>query len=257
MKKSILLGALVLVSFAILVSLGNWQVQRLVWKDALIEDLEKASRSDPVAYGKWLGRQRQASGLDSNFYFEFQEFTFVTVSGKFRHDQEAYVYSVRQGKPGHTIFTPLVLSKAIRDMTIVFVNRGFVSGQLPDQHSDKIARPAGIVHIQGLTRANDIGGSFAPEPDGQKRQWFSANTRSMAKHFDYKPHEVPNLYIEADATANSGEWPKGRDPTELLSSIQNRHLGYVITWYGLALALLGVYGFFLYGNKRRSIGEQE
>jgi surfeit locus 1 family protein len=57
-------------------------------------------------------------------------------------------------------------------------------------------------------------------------------------------------YIEADATPNTGGWPKGRDPQQLLGAISNRHLEYVITWYGLALALLGVYGFFLYGKRR-------
>jgi surfeit locus 1 family protein len=48
--------------------------------------------------------------------------------------------------------------------------------------------------------------------------------------------------IDADATpANPGGWPKG-GTTEI--HLPNPHLQYVITWYGMALALIGVFAVF-------------
>ena len=62
------------------------------------------------------------------------------------------------------------------------------------------------------------------------------------------PGTVTSEYIEAEPSPQAGEWPKARNPRELLSAIPNRHLEYALTWFGLAAALLGVYGFFIARN---------
>ena len=44
--------------------------------------------------------------------------------------------------------------------------------------------------------------------------------------------------IEADATANPGGWPLGG---QTVVSFRNQHLGYAVTWFGLAFALLCIW----------------
>jgi surfeit locus 1 family protein len=59
------------------------------------------------------------------------------------------------------------------------------------------------------------------------------------------PETVTSEYIEAEPSKQASEWPKARDPHALLAAIPNRHLEYALTWFGLAAALLGVYGFVI------------
>ncbi len=251
-KKPLLLGGLVLLALYILVSLGNWQVRRLAWKMVLIDTLENASSLKPVPYKNWLGQQKQYSGVGSNFYYKFEEFERVTLSGRFSHEQEAYVYSFQNGKTGHMVFVPFRLQKPARGLNFIMVNRGFVPGPIGGAALRKIDRPTGMVHLKGFTRAIEPGTFFTPQPDLQKRQWFSQDATGMAQHFGYFPGDPPNLYIEVEAVAKSKVWPRGKNPQQLAKSIPNNHLGYIITWYGLALALLGVYGFFLYGQLKKT-----
>ena len=44
--------------------------------------------------------------------------------------------------------------------------------------------------------------------------------------------------IDADATPNPGGWPRGG---QTIIDIPNNHLSYALTWFGLAVVLLGVY----------------
>ena len=57
--------------------------------------------------------------------------------------------------------------------------------------------------------------------------------------------------IDAEAEPQTpGGWPKGGIT---LVHLPNRHLEYALTWYGLAAALLAIYGIFAHGRLR---GEQ-
>jgi surfeit locus 1 family protein len=47
-----------------------------------------------------------------------------------------------------------------------------------------------------------------------------------------------------------GSGPGLPDPARTLPRPTNNHLGYVITWYGLALALVGVLGAFAFRRGR-------
>ena len=90
------------------------------------------------------------------------------------------------------------------------------------------------------------------EADNQplKNQWFWSSLKEMSA-LDIeaglvKADQLAPWFVDQQAVAQSFKWPR---PGSTRINIPNRHLGYVITWYGLALALLGVYGFFLYARK--------
>ena len=85
-----------------------------------------------------------------------------------------------------------------------------------------------------------------PGPDFAKRLFFSADIPEMANAVALSgPGTVTGEYIEAEPSPQASEWPRARDPHELLAAIPNRHLEYALTWFGLAAALAGVYGFFI------------
>src|SRR5215217_9365235 len=100
--------------------LGNWQMQRLAEKEALIAAVDARLGADPVPVPVVATWQDLDLGA-----LNFQP---VALTGTFRYSQTVTVFtSLLNGRgpatgPGFWVVTPFVL----RDGGTVFVNRGFV-----------------------------------------------------------------------------------------------------------------------------------
>lgn len=213
---------------ALLIGLGVWQIARLHEKEVLIASVQAGFNSAPESLDKLLAAG--AAGA---------EWHHVRVSGHFLHDKEQYLFA--QGPMdanGVQVVTPLVQP----DGKIVLVDRGFVPDQLRDPARRVQGQIAGKVSLTGVVRLPVKPGAFTPAPDLKTRLWFIKDVPAMAKAAG-----VPALpvLIEADATPNPGGWPLGG---QTRIDIPNDHLGYAMTWFALALALLGVY--FVYHHSR-------
>lgn len=233
---------LALIGLAILLRLGFWQVDRLAWKEALIRQVEQNMTLAPVpAPGPsgWDSAQDPAS-----------DYQRVTVSGRFLPG-EAYYYNAltkpkgRFGGPGYFVHAPF----QTRDGWIVMVNRGFV----PDMYLDPLRRPesappAGDVTLTGLLRLGEEPNLTTPVPDPQKRIWFARDPRAMAAVLG-QSGEVAPFVIDADAEAT----PVNGLPQagETVVRFKNDHLGYALTWFGLAATLAGVYLAYAWSLLRR------
>jgi len=64
----------------------------------------------------------------------------------------------------------------------------------------------------------------------------------------YEGDAGAEIEFDAGASANPGGWPQGRALTARIAAIPNRHLEYALTWWGLALTLIGVYAAFAYSR---------
>lgn len=232
--RSLLLPALAsLIALAILIGLGTWQLQRKAWKESLVQQIEARAYGEPgaiVPEAEW-----------STWRADHDEFRKVRVTGTFIHDLEVPVYGLapgeRQGAPlqGYYILTPLRLPSG----GIVMVNRGFVPTDLKDPASRAQAQPKGEVTITGLVRAPEVTNVFTPKNDPSRNLWFARNPQAIAEARGLE--RVAPFLIDADATANPGGWPRGGQ-TPL--NLPNNHLQYALTWYGLALTLVGVFTAF-------------
>jgi surfeit locus 1 family protein len=227
------LGAL-----AVLVSLGTWQVERKAWKEALIATVTERFAAPPGV----LPPPAQWSALDP----ANDEFRRVAFPAEFLNDKEALVYttgsSMRAGTsgPGYWVFTPARVAGGI-----VMVNRGFV----PETRRDPATRPqgqiAGAVDIVGVLRWPERPGVFTPDADPAKNLWFARDPAGMAAAKGVGP--VAPFYVEQEAPAVPGGLPEAE---KLQPSFPNNHLGYAMTWYGLALVLVGSFGAWLVGRWR-------
>jgi surfeit locus 1 family protein len=229
-RSLILPGLATLIALAILISLGTWQLQRKAWKDDLIGQIEARAYGEPGAilpeseWAAWRADQ--------------DEFRKVRVTGTFQHDKETPVYGLaageRQGAPiqGYYVLTPLTLPSG----ATVIVNRGFVPTGLKDPSTRAQAQPTGEVAITGLVRAPEIRNPFTPDDDPAKNNWFARDPQTIAEA--RKLERVAPFLIDADATPNPGGWPRGGQ-TPL--ALPNNHLQYAVTWFGLALTLIGVF----------------
>lgn len=218
-----------IVGLTILVSLGVWQLERKAWKEGLIAQIDARAYGPPgqiVPPDQWP--QWQAAD---------DEFRRVRLTGKLLNDEEVPVHGLAEGRPGQPlqgfyVFTPLRRD----DGTTVMINRGFVPTEFKTQATRPKGLPGGEATVTGLVRAPETRHMFVPANDMARNDWFVRDLGDMAKSRNLE--RVAPFYIDADATPNPGEWPRGGQ-TRL--TLPNDHLQYAFTWLGLALTLLAVF----------------
>lgn len=224
---------------AILLGLGFWQLERRVWKEELIARVA-ARTTAPVApipaESEW---RRLNGGRD--------EYRRVTASGRFDHSREVHVYTVvseqkgRYAGPGYWVLTPLQLTSG----AFVIVNRGFVPVDRKDAATRREGQVAGTVKVTGLLRMPEQANFFTPSNDPSRNAWYRRDPDEIARAL--KLERASPFTIDADATPNPGGLPQGGG-TRL--NFPNDHFQYAITWFGLALALAGVFGVFVWQQLR-------
>lgn len=222
------LGCLILLVF------GTWQLQRLHWKQGLIDRIERRATARPVPLAAVL--EAWAATRDV-------EYMRVRLSGRFSHGQERHLYAAVEGQVGWRIVTPLETAGG----RIVLVDRGFVPDALKDPKARAAGQVQGEIVLTGLARASGRQGAFVPDNDAVRNMWYWRDLDGMAKSAvtPRRRAEVVPFFVESEAGSVPGGWPRG-GATRL--KLVNRHLEYAITWYGLAAALLVVYGFFARGR---------
>lgn len=230
-RRSLLLPVMVAaVAFAILIALGVWQIERKAWKEALIATLTERTAAPPSS----IPPRREWPTLGSA-----DEFRRVTGHIQFTPGREARVYSGGSGlredvkRPGYFAFAPARLA----DGTTVVVNRGHVDHPNPDASLKPLALPATGVDIVGALRWPEPPGWFVSTYSEPQDLWFARDHRAMAQRYGWG--EVAPFYVEMESPAPAGGVPS---PGRLQVKLRNDHLGYAITWFGLAGALLAVFG---------------
>lgn len=233
-RSLIVLTIVTVISLAILLVLGTWQMERLHWKEALLtritERLGEPAVSLPAS-DDW----RQLS-LD-----EWQ-YRPVEVEGRFRNDLQVRVYVLltdSQGPfdgPGYWIVTPFEAEGGT-----VLVNRGFV----PLERVADVPNIDGVVKVRGLVRAPEDRNMFTPDDQPQQKLFYARDPAAI----------VPVLGLSGEVagfTLDATETPAGGLPQagETRVSFPNRHLEYALTWYGLAGSLLVVYAGVLWSGLR-------
>lgn len=226
------LGPMALIAIAAvlasLMALGTWQVNRLMWKEDLIAKIADRMVADPVDPREIAALK--ASGADI-------EYRPVSLAGRFRHDREQFFFATYNGRTGYFVYTPFDISAG----GLVFVNRGFIDVDSRDPASRAEGQVEGLVNIIGLARDRLAAkpSSIVPDNDPNQNIFFWKDLDAMALNAGIDPSSPQLLpfFIDADASPNPGGQPIG-GVTQVI--LPNSHLQYVITWYGLALALLGV-----------------
>ena len=143
---------------------------------------------------------------------------------------------------GFWVFAPARLA----DGAVVLVNRGFVPTDRKDAATRAAGAPGAPVEITGYMRWPESRGMFAPADDAKANVFFTRDPKAMAAAHGWTV-DAP-FYIDQELPVPPGGLPK---PGRIEVKLPNNHWQYAITWYGLALALIGVYGVWLAGRLRR------
>ena len=227
----------------LLSGLGIWQLDRKAWKENLIATLNARLGSAPKDLpprASWP-RLREDS----------EEFRRVSFPAEFIDGEEALVYTAGSSLrpdvkgPGYWVFAPARLAGG----SIILINRGFI----PDDRKDPATRadgaPHGIVDLVGVMRWPEKRNSFTPPDDPDKSIWYLRDSNAIAAAKKWAT--AAPFYIDQEEPVPAGGFPK---PGKLEVHLTDNHLQYAITWFGLALALAGVYVVWL---ARRLFGRKE
>jgi surfeit locus 1 family protein len=231
---------LVSLGFAVLVSLGTWQLERKAWKDALIDTLSRRLAA-PAAV---LPPPELWPSLDA----QDDEFRRVVFRAELLNDQEALVYtsgsSLRSDArgPGYWVFTPARLPNG----RIVVVDRGFVPQTAKEPKARTAGQVAGPIDITGVMRWPEQPGLFTPRAEPERNLWFARDHLEIAaaRHW---PAVAP-FYVEQEAPAAPGGLPS---VSPLQVRLPNNHLQYAVTWYALAAVLAVVFALYARGHWRK------
>jgi surfeit locus 1 family protein len=228
------------VGVAILLGLGIWQLDRRTWKENLIATvtarLARAPEDLPPR-ANWPQLKPEAD-----------EYRRVQFPAEFLVGEEALVYTAGsafrpdvQG-PGYWVFAPARLAGG----SIVLVDRGFVPLDRKDPAIRAQGAPQGIIDLVGVMRWPETRGLFTPADDPKTNVWYLRDPKAIAaaKKWD----SAAPFYIEQEAPVPPGGLPLAG---KLAVSLPDNHLQYAITWFGLALGLVGVYVTWLSGRLRK------
>lgn len=211
-----------------LFALGTWQLYRLQWKETKIPAYEK-------------GLQMPAQPL-SGFYPLTEEATFrrAAITGTWIKGKDLDLGGRRyNGQTGYQILTPF----HTQDGKFILVNRGWVPTALKEEKARTDILTDEETTIEGMIRLPDKGGIFTPENHPKKNFWFTVDIPAMSKETKLTLEPLTLEIIQPNAPADS--YPIPSDGKVVL---RNDHLGYAITWYGIAIAA-AVIGFLRFRKK--------
>lgn len=209
-KPLIVMTILSIGALCLLVSLGRWQWEKY--------DEKVAAAEEPVAEMTIASYQAIESGI---------QFVFGT-----RSDTR---------EPGWRVFAPVQEGESV-----IFIDSDFIASKPgePPPDASEVRFPASL-----RLGAPIVGAPIRPEPPAPltlaprplQRQWFAVDLPAMGRNAGLEnvaDYYIASTYVGEDgrAVANPFALAPGADALP-----PARHLGYALTWYGLALVLMAVY----------------
>lgn len=230
MKKTIF-NIFILASIAGCINLAFWQLDRMAWKQNLIDQVNKFENQPPEEFA--LESLDQKNDL----------YKKVMLFGTYLHDQEIllaakYFSEAREkNKIGYHVITPFLTTKNI----VLFINRGWIPEDLksPESRPDSQYQVNADTVIEGRIRKNQGQAPwYLPQNMPDKNIWFWIDLPEMKRKLEEKSgrKNIKQVLIQQTnlVTANNFEYPI---PVSDKIEFHNQHLMYVITWFSLAVII--------------------
>ncbi len=205
-------------ALALLVSLGLWQFQRMQWKNGLIARAEAAAALPPASLAEVLALHDPAfrtvlvdcPGLATAAWVELQ--------------------TIQDGQAG----VRLISACRPADFPAEFlIDRGFVADVVSAR--PPVATSVAPIRVVAELREVPPPGPMALPAD--KGRFFARDTAGIARALGVADPDPNTLFA---LTSSNPEW-LALQPSAPPAAFSNNHLGYALTWFGLALALAGFY----------------
>ncbi|WDZ84893.1 SURF1 family protein [Micromonospora cathayae] len=239
---------LALVAAAVMVQLGNWQLDRYRGRSAINERIDATARMTPVPLRDTLAAPTGAAGTTGTAPADGTVWTRVTVTGRYDAANSIWIRGRAVDRQvGFELVTPLLLT----DGTAILVDRGWVP---PVASGDATVRPelpptpAGEVTVVGRVRLSESG-AVAPDRRDGRLEMRRIGVPQLARELPYPLYGAYLLLDEQNPAA---------DP--VFQSVPVRHennwqnFGYVVQWWIFAGMTLVAYGWVARREAHRLAG---
>lgn len=209
------------VGCAILISLGVWQLQRLAWKEAMLEQIQRSIEGAPVPL---------PAAVDPSM-----KYMPVLVSGTTTGQEIDVLSGTRESGGGYQIVSGFVTDDGRR----ILLDRGFV-----DQDHKRDPRPPVHLQVVGNLHWPQEKASATPAPNLDQNIWFARDVPAMAAQLQTQPILVVAAEVAGDA--------QGVQPIPVaIDGIPNNHLSYAMQWFMIAMAWAGMTGALIWRIRQR------
>jgi len=203
---------LFLIMLTVLVSLAIWQVIRSNYKVSLINQIQS-------------NKNLEAIHFDNALQLEDSKYRKIKLSGKLIKDKTIFYYRLKNNVPGFEVITPVSF-----DNNIILLSRGWL------KEKEELRNFENTITIEGylidLYKQNIV----SPNNRWDKKEVFSLNIEDIQNNIGIKP--LPYILIlNSPDELKIGDQDLGFD----IFNLQNKHLGYAITWGGLAIILIVIF----------------
>jgi surfeit locus 1 family protein len=236
-------------ALAALLWLGSWQAGRAEWKAGLIEEYEEALASEPLDFGKVLCALPGASGIsETNKPIHGSGVMTAMLGGWPPQGRSVRMFSQTSG--GEAGWYKLFAGRppgCLADEGAIIVQGYFE----PFNPAGAQERPfAGLVDFppsRYLVREWPGKPPFTAANSPETNDWHWFDAPAMAKALD-----VPKLNNRFYLATFSGDLPAYLSRTPPAT-----HIGYSVTWYGMAIAFAVIYALFHARAGRLRFGKRD
>ncbi|MEX1179099.1 MAG: SURF1 family protein [Nitriliruptor sp.] len=235
---ALLSHVLVLAVVAVLVTLGQWQLQRLEERQVQNALLEERTAAAPLDLAELV-----ASGEIDEDALEYRR---VSVTGRYLADEELLLEGrQRNGQSGRDSFVPLELD----DGTLVLVRRGWVPRELGPPPLEDARPPEGEVTVDGYLERSVPEPGFGPSnpAEGELSVIHVPDVERMARDLPAPTFPMIVRLVDQDPPPIASDAVAARG-LEALPAIyeespfdEGSHLSYAIQWHAFALIALIAY----------------
>jgi len=237
-RKRLAGTVLIILSAAVCVRLGIWQLDRLE---------QRRGFNRQVAY------MRSMSTLDLNVQptADLVGMEWRSARALGRYDAEHQIALRNQyygGEYGYHLFTPLVFG----DGRAILVDRGWIPAEGNSTRADwrkydqpEVARESGQIRLapSGPTIGGPSEPTLPPE-EGVRDMWNNLDVGRIAAQI---PYPILTVYLQLQPEPNDIEPPIPFQPE--LELTEGPHLGYALQWFAFAAIQLVGYPLYLMGTR--------
>jgi surfeit locus 1 family protein len=209
-----------LLMLVVLVGLGTWQIYRLQWKEEVLAQIGAAEAAPPVP-------------LTANP----APYMKVSATGHFRFDRAVqFGAEVRDTRNGPTMGFYQIAPLERDGAPTILVDRGWI----PQKRDHPLDEPTGMVTVTAYVRPGEPLRWFSPADDEAARQFYTLDPEAIGAVMGIRN---PMRFLLVALGSPAAEFYPA--PARHLPRPPNNHLSYVITWYGLAMALAVIFGVWV------------
>ena len=223
MRRLIFLLVIGLAGLTVLLSLGAWQVQRMVWKQQILTVIDSRIYADPV-------------GLPESPDPIADKYMPVRLVGQLTAGELHVLISTRNLGPGYRVIAPFETADGRR----ILVDRGFIRTAAKAHE-----RNTGKIELIGNLHWPDEVDSYTPPADLDKNIWYARDVDAMAAALG----TFPIMVVLNEHPINGSHV---RPLPINTASIPNDHLQYAVTWFSLALIWAAMTAYFLWRSRAKT-----